>query len=254
MKKLMFAIAAVAAGTVLADVTSANIVGYQTVPVKRGQYIALGVQFKETGTEGKTIAVKDLLKANSAKGWTSLHARADQIHKWTGSAWMKFYYNSDINKWVKDGESGETTETVSNGDTVFFVRSAAGANSGDTISISGEVNVIEPSQVVAVTRGGYYFITYPWPVQFAIKDFLTASSNPKGWTSLHARADQVHRWTGSAWSKYYNNTDVGGYVKDGAADKVTEEKLDVGEGVFFVRSAAGANSGDTITFTKPEGL
>lgn len=228
-------------------------VGYQTVPVKRMAYTALGIQFKETGVADKTIAIKDLLKATPAKGWTSLNPRADQIHKWTGSAWMKFYYSSTLNTWIKDGEVAETTETVSNGDTVFFLRSSAGANSGDTITVSGEVNVIEPSHVVSVTRMKYHFISYPWPVQFAVNGFLAASSNAKGWTSLNPRADQVHRWTGNAWSKYYYSTTYSGYVKDGET-AVTEDKLDVGEGVFFLRSSAGANSGDTITFTKPEGL
>ena len=42
-------------------------------------------------------------------------------------------------------------------------------------------------------------------------------------------------------------------MKDGET-KVTDDKLDVGEGVFFLRSQMGANSGDTLTFTKPEGL
>ena len=165
---------------------------------------------------------------------------------------MKFYYSSTLNTWVRDGETAETSATVSNGETVFFLRSSAGANSGDTITLSGEVNLIEPSQVVSVTRGGYHFVTYPWPVQFAVNGFLAASSNAKGWTSLNARADQVHLWSGSAWVKYYYSTTYNGYVKDGEA-KVTEDKLDFGEGVFFVRSSAGAN-GDKLTFTKPEGL
>lgn len=198
-----------------------------------------------------TVSIQKLFTSSNPKGWTSLHVRADQIHRWTGMAWSKYYYSSTLNAWVKDGESEATTDAVANGETFFFLRSAQGV-AGDTINLSGEVNVVKNSETVEVTKNKYHFIAYPWPTQFAVKDFLSASSNPKGWTSLHVRADQVHRWSGMAWVKYYYNSTIGGYVKDGES-AITEDKLDVGEGVFFLRSAQGA-TGDTITFTKPSGL
>ena len=53
-------------------------------------------------------------------------------------------------------------------------------------------------------------------------------------------------------AKYYYNSSKLGFVKDKEED-VTTDKLNVGEGVFFVRSARGV-AGDTLTFTAPEGL
>ena len=231
--------------------SASHFVGYQTVPVTKNKYHALAVQFRDVAASDGTVAVKDLFTSSNPKGWTSLNPRADQIHLWTGMAWQKYYFNSTLTAWVKDGESEETTDTVSNGDTFFFLRSMQGVN-GDTITLSGSVTTVEPSSEVVVTKNKYHFIAYPWPVEFAVADFMKASSNPKGGTSLNPRADQVHRWTGMAWEKYYYNTTVGGYVKEGESE-VTTAKLGVGEGVFFLRSMQGA-TGDKITFVKPAGL
>ena len=251
MKKLMCAVAALSAGICLADVTSANIVGYQTFTVAKNKYYALAVQFKDVKSSTTTMPIQNLITSSNPKGYTKLHSRADQIHVWTGMAWAKYYLNSNLNKFVKDGESVATEDTVKNGDTVFFLRSAQGGTA-DSITLPGEVNVVQSSVTVEVTKNKFHFISCPWPVDISVNDFKDFSSNPKGYTKLHSRADQVHRWTGMAWKKYYLNSNLNGYVLDGET-AVTTDKIEAGEGVFFLRSAQGA-VGDTITFAKPAGL
>ena len=227
------------------------MVGYTTVEVAKNKYHALGIQLTDVSASDFTISIQDLVKGSNPKGWSSLNARADQIHVWNGMAWTKYFYHNTLLKFVKSGETEASTDTLKNGDTVFFLRSSMGAV-GDTITLSGGVNLSTTPASVAVAKNKYVFMSYPWPVEFAIADFKNVSSNPKGWTSLNARADQVHRWTGMAWEKYYYNSTAGGYVKNGESE-ITTDKLEVGEGVFFLRSSMGA-TGDTITFTKPAGL
>ena len=86
MKKLMFAIAAAAAGTVLADVSSANVVGYQTVTIPAQQQTMIGVQFQGIG--GESISVQDLFPDPLGQGCftgaasVSKAGDADQLAYW----------------------------------------------------------------------------------------------------------------------------------------------------------------------------
>ena len=217
----------------------------------KSKFYALAIQFEDVAANDGTVAIVNLLTCSNPQGRPSLHAWADQIHVWTGMAWQKYFYNSDIKTWSKDGASDATTDSVKAGDTVFFVRSSRGA-AGDTITLSGGVHLATAPMSIDVVKSKYYFVSYPWPVAFGVASFKECLSNPIGRPSLHAWADQVHRWTGMAWSKYYYNSDLKGFVKDGESS-ITTDKLEPGEGCFFVRSARGVD-GDTLTFTKPEGL
>ena len=162
-------------------------------------------------------------------------------------AWSKYYYNTTLSAWVKDGETDPSEDIVSGGETVFFRRASKGAG---TLNISGEVDVQTPSESVEVSANKFAFIAYPWPVKFPVTGFVDACSKPWSGTKLLNTVDQVHRWTGMAWSKYYYNSTLGGYVKDGE-NELTKDEIEPGEGVFFRRSSKGAC---TLTFTKPEGL
>ena len=251
MKKLMCAVAALSAGICLADITSANIVGYQTMPVTKSKYHAFAVQFKDVSKTDAEVAIQDLLTCSNPQGGTRVVTTVDQIHLWDGMGWIKYFYSNSLSKWVKDGEQDATTDTVKNGDTFFFLRSSKG-KAGDTVTLNGEVNTVQASKEVEVTKSKYHFVAYPWPVQFEVNGFLAASSNPQGGTRVVTTVDQVHRWDGMGWIKYYYNTTLGGYVKDGESE-ITKDKLDAGEGVFFLRSSKG-KAGDKLSFTKPAGL
>ena len=110
-----------------------------------------------------------------------------------------------------------------------------------------------PQAEYSLTARGYHFVGYPWPVEFPVNDFSTCISPIYGRTTtqgMNAAADQIHVWTGLAWEKYYYNTTVSGFVKEGESE-ITNKKLAAGEGVFLLRSSRGAG---TLTFTKPAGL
>lgn len=215
----------------------------------------MAVQFKDVGTAAgeRTVNIKDLLKVSPAYGRSAtqgLNAAADQIHVWTGTSWRKYWYNTTIASWSLEGEQGETQHTLKNGDTFFFLRSSRGVG---TVTLSGEVNVSLPQAEYDLTARAYHFVGYPWPVDFAVDDFKNCISPIYGRTTaqgLNAAADQIHVWTGTSWEKYYYNTTVSGFVKDGESE-ITPKKIPAGEGVFLLRSSRGAAK---LTFTKPTGL
>lgn len=219
-------------------------------------YYAIAIQFEDVGSgTPREIAIKDLLTCNAPKGRGDLHDWADQIHVWTGGSWQKFFYHTS-GVWYEENGIEETQKTVKSGDTVFFRRSDRGNKSGDTITISGAISLTTPQVVTSLANSTYYFVSYPWPVKFAIADFKNCVNDNKGRTSLHDWADQVHRWNGAGWTKYFYNSTAGieGYCIESDTTKVTDHCLNVGEGVFFRRSDRGNKSGDTLTFTKPAGL
>ena len=220
------------------------------MPVSKNQFHAFAVQFKDVGRADAEISVQDLLTCDDPQPGTRVINTADQIHLWNGSAWVKYYLSSAFtpNKWVKDGESDPTTDTVKNGDTFFFRRSSKKIAN---VTLNGEVNPVVPTEEgINLAKNGFYFVCYPWPIEFPVTSFKDATSDPQGGTRVINTADQVHRWTGNAWSKYYLDSNLGGYVKDGET-AVTTDKLRVGEGVFFRRSSKKVG---TLKFTKPSGL
>ena len=112
-------------------------------------------------------------------------------------------------------------------------------------------------QTMPVTKSKYHAFAVQFKdvsktdAEVAIQDLLTCS-NPQGGTRVVTTVDHFHRWDGMGWIKYYYNTTLGGYVKDGESE-ITKDKLDAGEGVFFLRSSKG-KAGDKLSFTKPAGL
>ena len=59
-------------------------------------------------------------------GMTSLNGAADQIHVWTGMAWDKYFYHSNLKGFVKSGENAITTDVIEPGEGFFFLRSMRG--------------------------------------------------------------------------------------------------------------------------------
>ena len=130
MKKLMFAAAAIAAGVAMADITSANVVGYQNIEVKNGfNMIALNFQPVD-GTE--EIAIQDLI--NNKEGLIAGQgaATADQIQVWDGSAFTVYFYRANKTTtpkwtkgpgWVKVGAIANLTEdTIPSGKVFWYAR------------------------------------------------------------------------------------------------------------------------------------
>ena len=223
-----------------------GIVGYNTGAVTKSKYVALGIQFTGVNAANRTIAIKDLLTVDTPWGRPTIANTADQIHLWTGMAWKKYFYNSNINSWSESGQTTETIDTVQNGDTVFFLRSSRG---NGTLTLSGGVNQLNAEVAYSLTKSKYHFVCYLWPVPFAVKDFKDCIDTPWGRPTIANTADQIHRWTGMAWKKYFYSSTLEGFTEDGA--NITEDTIDPGEGVFFLRSSRGNG---TLTFTKPSGL
>ena len=260
MKKIMTIAAAAAAMLAVADGVESGIVGYKQINVAAGTMVGMGVQFSDTTTEN-TIAVKDLVSIPEAdqKGSNGFGATADQIWMWdvSNTTWKKYFFRKQGTRvigWCKQGETAVTEDTLADGDGFFFVRPTG---SGALVTLNGAVNCKDPSVPVSVAAGTMTFMTYPWPLSYAIADFVDniPTADQKGSNGFGATADQIWTWdvANTAWKKYFfrkQGTKVIGWCKQGET-AVTADTIDPGTCFFFVRPTG---SGTTITFTKPAGL
>ena len=224
-------------------------VGYQTItaPVA-GKYTALAVQFEGIG-ETTTLPISSLVTVGAPKGAKSIGNTADQIWLWNSAAadWVKYFYRSTNQAWCKGGETTETTDTVKNGDTVFFYR----GNGGDatSLTLSGGVTSFTGQPVYSgLTAGTYAMMAYPWPAAMSIANFKNYQGAPKGAKSIGNTADQIWRWNtaNNDWEKYFYRSTNAAWCKGGTTTETTDT-IPAGEGFFFYRGTGGAV--DTVTFT-----
>ena len=133
-------------GAVLADIQSANIVGYTTIAAPAaGRYVALGVKFDSVGDQKFTI--NNMLVNSAPKGAPAFNSAADCIWLWDptlGSGagnWAKYFYSSMRKGFVKQGETVLATTELKNGDTLLFYRGTGAAAA--TLTLSGAVAPLE---------------------------------------------------------------------------------------------------------------
>ena len=267
MKKLMFIAACAASMVAVADVTSANIVGYNTVTIHPG-YNMLSVNFKDVNnTEGIGIQELFLGGGNAACPFTGNTAStlADQIQVFVNDGvnadYVSYYLykNSKTstdpknNYWCNSSNAIEQDKKFNNGDTLWFRSQAKGPV---TFSISGEV---ELSNVRTVTiNKGYNMIGNFFPAGWAVNDepYTTDYWKNAGATGNTAStmADQIQVYVNNGvdtpdYTTYYlyNNskstTDPKNWKWCNSANAAVEGNiLPVGQGAWYLNRGTKASS------------
>ncbi len=251
MKKIILPAMVLAAGTVMAEIASSTVVGYVAGTVSRNKYVVVPVQFNTVGSTTSTVYIKDLVSESNARAGGSYTAGlADKILKWspTDGYTTYFLYNGVTPAiWCKQGETTETTDTVSVGESVFYKKGTAVNGS---FTQAGEIFTGE-SATFTLPRNKYALIAYPWPVEVAVKDVGALITNPgAGGSATAGLADKIMLWDETTgYITYFRKTgDV--WCKEGETEE-TSDKIPAGAG-FFVKKGT-AKDGE-ITFTKPASL
>ncbi len=91
---------ALAAGMAMAQVESANTVGFTTIPIEEGQYILIGTQFESVGATGATagqIALSDLISMDvvEACAYDDMYDDAAEIDTLVNGIYVSYFYISD---------------------------------------------------------------------------------------------------------------------------------------------------------------
>ena len=263
-------------GAVLADVTSANIVGYQTIAAPAANhYISLSVQFTSLDGIPKTVSNLFTYASGSPKARPGFGTQADNLWLWDPSlnngagSWAKFWYKSAAGTlpagWYKQGVATvPASDPVPDGSTVLFFRGTyTGVADAATLQLAGGVHPLNGKvQQTDLQCNKYRFICYPWPVEFNINKLAACQANPKARPGFGTQADNVWIWDptlnngAGSWAKFWYRTGgstwSAGWYKQGDTTKLADFPIPAGEGFLFFRGTYGEQIPETITFKGPE--
>ena len=210
---------------------------------------AFGIQFANIGAD-KEFPVAKLVTVVPEKSST-VSGSSDQLQVWSMTEKkFKTYWNKKGKGWVLSTATGSvTTDTVKNGDAVYFKRPSGTAG---TVTVSGEVVKTTDGKIsIPVTANSTKFIANPWPVAFNIADLATYVKDSKS-STVSGSSDQVQVWDTEKkkYVMYWNKKNTG-YVLSTSTSKVTTEKILPGQGFMFKRPSG---SDCVIEFPQPSGL
>jgi len=255
MKKLMTALAVCAvAGFALAQstVTSANVVGYQTITIKPG-FTMLSANFAAVSNTPTSVSMQNLFATNGLyAGQTS--GTADQIQIWDGSKFVIYYYqaykSTVPNKflagpaWVKTPGTA-TTDFVPSGTGFWFNRPTSSALTS-SVTVAGQV--VSAATNVFALQQGFNMIGSSYPVAFPL------NNGPFNWTNATAgqtsgTADQIQVWDGSKFTIYYYqmykstvpNKFLAGPAWVKTPGTATTDSIPAGTGFWYNKYGTGTN-------------
>ena len=209
----------------------------------------------ETISETGEFPVAQLFKHTNEMPGAGYFTSVDCLQIWSASKkQFKNYYLLTNVGWVatdQEDVTKPTTDTVKAGDGVYFKRPG---KSDTELTISGQVNVTNPSTIIQITKGTTKCMTYPYPIDFKIKDLEKFINSPMYGAGYFTSVDCIQKWnpSGKEYENYYLLTNVG-WVGQNQGDKTspTEDVIKAGESIMFRRPG---KSDAIFTFPKPEGL
>ena len=279
MKKIMLAVAAMAACAAMADgeISSENVVGYNTITIRPG-WNMFAVNFKDP-SNANGIAIQDLFpgEAMAAKGAVAggNASNADSIQIYDASNTANPYANSYVlwyttkgsntknnYKWVKG--SSATTDLIKNG-TGFWYKSLG--SEAFEVAISGEVD-LTPSKDITILPG-WNMMGSPFAANFNPNALGTeywqakvnAGEAKAGGNASNADSIQIYDASNSAnpyansyvlWytTKGSNTKNNYKWVKGSTAPDADAEFLAPGQGTWY----KCLGDGFTLTIPRPYSL
>jgi hypothetical protein len=264
MKKIaVAALALTAAGAALAEVVSANVVGYQNIEVKPGfNMIAFNFQ-PVTGSGAEAFYITNFVGNTSALIAGSGATSSDQIQVWdpATAAFSVYFYRAKSNRfpagpaWVKTtAGSTVTADTIPTGAGVWFARPDT-APATANLTVSGEVGASAHTHTIA---SGFNMISSAFPVDMAL------NGGAIDWAACGAVAgsgatssDQIQVWdaTTQTFTVYFyraksNRFPAGpAWVNTTAGSTATTDTIPAGKGFWYARPSTSAAG--TLTETSP---
>ena len=176
MKKLMFAAAALAVGVAVADVTSANIVGYMTPTTVEDDFNMITIPFCNVGGANIDFC-NDIKFTGVVSGATA--TECDFVHVYiNGDGFYYFYYHHDNKQPGEKGHKEDGWYTTDNEDiadyfpdglplgTAMWYEAYPYAERSEPLSVtfSGEVEGAESVTLENLASDDFNMIANPYPV------------------------------------------------------------------------------------------
>ena len=253
MNRMLVAFGAVAiCGAAVADVESANIVGYSTSGVQTaGKFTTFMVPFNNVANEDLGTKLSEITVAPLRSKTTG--AASDQAWIWTGTGWDMFFKNTS-------GTWRRTTANVafdtaypdglSQGQAIYF-KAHAQETAEKAVTVSGGVELDDETEIDLATGGRFAFVGNPYPTAMKLSDTKQVEVTNLRSKTTGAASDQVWIWTGTGWDMFFKNAS-GTWRRTTANvtfDTAYPDGLPTGAGVYF-KSHAQETAKKTIVFKK----
>ena len=186
MKKLLFAAALAASLTGLADVTSANTVGYVNRSVEPGVYYMVAAQFEDVGSDSAADLNKVFNMTNlKASDYDHQGTKAPCIMLRVGSGYKFLYYINDAfdaddnpvagDVWADDGYVLTAEQALALGDGFWFLAPEDAFDGEASISVAGQVSsATELGKNFNGSAEGYYsIVANTFPTATDLRDVKT---------------------------------------------------------------------------------
>ncbi len=197
MKKLVTAFALCAAFSAYAQVESANVVGYNTIPITQRNTM-IGMPFENTDSTG--MQINDAFPYTPGNGMTpgTFSSNSDQIQ--IGSIiggsytvyWLSNKSNITSNKWTTAGGTVVATAVLEPGSVAWYVSRTA-----DTTNALTHWNLVTKGQVLAdatstrvIKAGIPSLISNPYPIEYNINSENWVDKGGKA-GAFASTADQI---------------------------------------------------------------
>ena len=231
MKKLMCAAAALVAGVAVADITSANIVGYAGTQLDDdwgfvltgSQFINIGEKQKCSLADVKPVASTDYIVGNGDVEIQTLTSSGsvDQYYKWNGSKWV-----------FKNGGADASGEVMPAGKGLWVANSVDPEDAIITFQTAGEVAT---SDILVRLDDDWGFVAAAngFPVDLKLgqisleptEDYSVGNGDVEIQTlTSSGGVDQYYKWNGSKW-----------VFKNGGAD-ANDVIIPAGKGLWIANS------------------
>ena len=222
MKKLLFAAALAASLTVLADVTSANCVGYISRDIAPDTFYMIGVQFENVGGDATADLNKVLgLKNIAACGFDDRLTDGAEIQVRVGNVYNYYYYINDAwdaddnpvdgDVWADaDGYVITENDLLQLGDGFWFNARGKSAGTGASLTVNGEVSsATELGKDFVGTSDGYFSIkANPFPVATDLNTVKNEGLVAVGYDNRLTTGNEIQVRIGNVYNYYYYINDA----------------------------------------------
>ena len=207
MKKLMFAAAAIAAGVAMADVTSANIVGYSTYQLKAAKQDIMGAPFVAIGEDD--ISIQEIKLDNGSEGMDWIMVFDPATREYQQAFWNPYSYDPTDTDYLHDLGQGWTDRD--------WFRMPINLNPGQGLWIytTKACNATVPGQIVAAEQnlvsmvgGKQDIVATMFPVSTSIQD-ISLSNGTEGKDWMMVFDPETREYQQAFWNPYsYDPTDT----------------------------------------------
>ena len=243
----------------MAQVESANTVGFTTKSISADTFYLYGIQFEKVGTGTGSIELGDLVSMSGivACQFSKMNTDAAQIQFLNGNSYTPYYYISDaydadeneVEGWAD--QNGDLADSAINIGKGFWFKAPAAAISGTaSLTLNGQVSG-NASGAVAFTANTFVLGANPFPIATDLNAQTVSGIVACKFDKMNTDAAQIQVLNGNSYTPYYyisdaydaDENEVEGWANQNG-DLVEGGVIPVGAG-FWVKSPTAGS----ITFS-----